>query len=149
MQLLNGHLQLPKLGAEFLQKLGLALLHTHELLLDQADARQQALLHRHHRRGHVEEGALELALECQLAGTERLQMALQDGGDVIRGLEGFVLQSLDPVSLVIAGCRRLDPGNAVQVVLAAEVTYQLRELDKRCGVASVLGADHVGDTHSQ
>ena len=119
MQPLNGHLQLPKLGAEFLQQLGLALLHTHELLLDQADARQQALLHRHHRRGHVEEGALELVLECLLAAAECLEVTLQDGGDVVRGLEGFVLQDLDAVRLVVDSRRRLDPADAVEVVLTA------------------------------
>ena len=75
-------------------------------------------------------------------------MALQDGGDVIRGLEGFVLQSLDPVSLVIAGCRRLDPAHAVQVVLAAEIPHQLRQLDERLGVPCVLDADDVRDARS-
>ena len=149
MKFFNGHLQLPELGAEFLQELGLTLLHGHELLLDQADARQQALLHRHHRRGHVEEGALELALECQLAGTECLQMALQDGGRVIRGLERFVLQNLNAVGLVIDGRRRLDPAHAVQVVLAAEIPHQLRQLDERCGVPHVLDADDVRDACSQ
>ena len=79
IQPLNGHLQLPKLGAEFLQQLGLALLHAHELLLDQANPRQQALLHRHHRRGHVLEGALQLVLEGLLAAAEGLVVALKDG----------------------------------------------------------------------
>ena len=126
VKLFNGHLQLPELGAEFLQELGLTLLHGHELLLDQADARHQALLHRHHSRGHVEEGALQLALECQLTGAERLKMPLKDGRDIVIDLEHFVLQRLDALCLAVAGRRRLDPAHAVQVVLAAEVPHQLR-----------------------
>ena len=128
VQPLNGHLQLPKLGAEFLQQLGLALLHAHELLLDQADARQQALLHRHHRRGHVLEGALQLVLEGLLAAAEGLEVALKDGGDVICGLQSLVLQGLDAVRLEVDGRHHLDPADAVEVVLAAQVSHQLREL---------------------
>ena len=148
VKLFNGHLQLPELGAEFLQELGLTLLHGHELLLDQADARQQALLHRHHSRGHVEEGALQLALECQLTGAERLEVALKDAGNVVVDLEHFVLQRLDAVSLAVAGCRRLDPAHAVQVVLAAEIPHQLRQLDQRRGAPRVRDTDDVRDACS-
>ena len=56
VKLLDGRLQLPKLGAELLEKLCLALLDGDELLLHELDARQQPMFHRFHRHNRVREG---------------------------------------------------------------------------------------------
>ena len=143
MKLFDGHFQLSELSTELLQELGLTLLHAQELLLYKPDACQQALLHRLHSCGRVGEGTLQLALERLLVGAERLKVALEDAGDIVVGLEHLVLQCFEAVRLPVARCRCLEPGRAVQVMLAAEVSNQLRDLDQRHGTRSILDVDDV------
>ena len=75
-------------------------------------------------------------------------MALEDGRDIIRGLQGLVLQALDAVCLEVDGRCHLGPADAVQVVLAAQVPHQLRQPDERLCVPGVLDADDVRDARS-
>ena len=104
MKLFDGHFQLSELSTELLQELGLTLLHAQELLLYKPDACQQALLHRLHSCGRVGEGTLQLALERLLVGAERLEVALEDAGDIVVGLEHLVLQRFEAVRLPGARC---------------------------------------------
>ena len=75
-------------------------------------------------------------------------MALEDGRDIIRGLQGLMLQRLNALGLAVAGRCRLGPARAVQVVLPAEISDQPRQVHERLGVTDVFGADDVGDARS-
>ena len=82
-------------------------------------------------------------MKCLLISPEGLEMALKNPRHVIVNLQQLVLQRLDAVCLLGARCRGLQPGCAIQVVLAAEVSDQLRDLDQRHGARRVFRPDDL------
>ena len=141
LQLEDGPLHLGELVAKLVDQHPFALRHRAEFLLDELHARDQAVFDGLDGDAHVLERGLELALQRLLVDEVALHVGIEDTRHLVVDLEQFMLHSLQAIGVAIVGVHHADPGGPVKVVLAAQVTDELRELNDRHRPVRVLRED--------
>ena len=108
------------------------------LLLHKVHARDQTTFDCLDGDAHVLERRLELSLQRHLIGADALNVSLEDASHLIVDLEQFMLQSLQAFGVAIAGLHNSIPCGPVEIMLAAQVPDELRDLNECRRPARVL-----------
>ena len=70
-------------------------------------------------------------------------MAVEDARQVVVDLQHLVLHRFEPLCLVVAGSHDLRPSHTVELVLAHQVSDELRYLGERHRARPVLDAQYL------
>ena len=130
LQLQERRVHLGELDLELFDEDLSTLVHPHELGLRRLDRLLEVLLDR-------TDPLHDLTQRC--LGQQTL--ALEDAGYLVVGLEGLVLEVVDPLCVVVSHLHEVTPTLPVVLVLATEVAHQTAQLLDVHGSSEILDVD--------
>ena len=130
LKLEDGLLHLGELVADLVEQRPLALRRCAELLLRKVHARDQAMLDGLDGDAHDFERGHELSVQRHLIGAEAVHVSIEDASHIVVDLEQFILQSLQTIGLAVVGINHSLPCGPVEIVLAAQVSDKLLDLNE-------------------